>query len=233
MDPFFNGLDMSLGNLSRLSNALTRSVSAENPVGAKGQGGMAVEGTGAVAARELGRGWKVSPSIHLPGRATATLVDIAGPGAIQHIWLTMSPELWRRVILRIYWDHEAQPSVEVPVGDFFCNGWGVRCNIASLPVAVNPAGGFNCYWETPFRKHARLTLENLAPDEPRAIYYQITYTLTDVPSDRAYFHAQWRRSNPVRPMEVHTLLDNVQGQGQYVGTYLAWGVHNNGWWGEG
>jgi hypothetical protein len=100
-------------------------------------------------------------------------------------------------------------------------------------VAVNPAGGFNCYWEMPFRQHARLTLENLAPDEPRAIYYQITYPLTDVPSDQAYFHAQWRRSNPVRARAVSTLLGNLQGEGRYVGTYLAWGVHNNGWWGEG
>ena len=233
MDLTFNGLDMGLGNLSRLSNALTRSISAENPTGAKGKGGLAAEGTGAGCARELGQGWKISPSIHLPARATVTLADIAGPGAIHHIWMTLSPQLWRRLVLRFYWDHETEPSIEVPVGDLFCNGWGVRCNLASLPVAVNPAGGFNSYWEMPFRQHARITLENLSPDEARDIYYQITYTLTEVPFDRAYFHAQWRRSNPVKPLEVHTLLEGVRGQGHYVGTYLAWGVHNNGWWGEG
>ncbi len=233
MDHTFDGLGLCLSSLSRLSRAVTRSISAENPTGGKGQGGMATEGTGAVAARELGCGWKVSPSIHIPPRTTVTLADIDGAGAIQHIWLTLNPALWRRLVLRFYWDDEVTPSVETPVGDFFCNGWGVRCNVASLPVAVNPAGGFNSYWEMPFRRRARLTLENLSSDEARDIYYQITYTLTEVPPDRAYFHAQWRRSNPVKPLEVHTLLAGVRGQGHYVGTYLAWGVNNTGWWGEG
>ena len=233
MDNLFNGLGMSLGNLARLSNAETRSISAENFTGEKGKGGMATEGTGAVPARELGRGWKVSPSINIAGRSAATLADIAGPGAIQHIWLTVHPSFWRRLVLRMYWDNEAAPSVETPLGDFFCNGWGVHSLVQSLPVAVNPASGFNCYWEMPFRKHARITVENLGPDEVRGFYYQITYALTDVPDDRAYLHAQWRRSNPLPYMQDHTLLDGVKGQGHYVGTYLAWGVHNNGWWGEG
>ena len=229
----FDGLGMSLGTLSRLSGAQTRSVSPENFSGAKGEGGKATEGTGADAARELGRGWKVSPSIQVPGHHTVTLADIEGPGAIQHIWLTVHPSAWRKLVLRVYWDDEATPSVEVPLGDFFCCGWNERCNIVSLPVAVNPAGGFNCYWEMPFRKGARFTLENLSPDEVRGFYYQIDYALTDVPDDRAYFHAQWRRSNPLPYKEVHTLLDDVEGQGHFVGTYLAWGVNNNGWWGEG
>lgn len=229
----FNGLNMSLGNLSRLSAAQTRSISAENFTGAKGRGGMAVEGTGANAARDLGQGWKVSPSIHLAPHQTVTLVEIDGPGAIQHIWLTVAPAWWRKLAIRFYWDDESAPSIEVPLGDFFCNGWGVRCNISSLAVAVNPAGGFNCYWEMPFRRKARITLENLAPEEVRGFYYQITYTLTDVPDEAAYLHAQWRRSNPLPYQQVHTLAEGIKGQGHYVGTYLAWGVHNNGWWGEG
>ena len=229
----FNGLNMSLGNLSRLSNAQTRSISAENFTGAKGQAGMATEGEGANAARELGQGWKVSPCITLPASETTTIAQIDGPGAIQHIWLTVHPTAWRKLVIRFYWDGEEQPSIEAPLGDFFCNGWTVRCNIQSLPVAVNPAGGFNCYWEMPFRKSARITIENLTGEEIRGFYYQITYALTEVPADAAYFHAQWRRSNPLPYMQVHTLLDQVSGQGQYVGTYLAWGVNNNGWWGEG
>jgi hypothetical protein len=233
MTILFNGLDMGLGNLPRLSNAITRSISAENPTGEKGRGGMAIPISGESAARELGQGWKVSPCINIPPRQAVTLADIQGSGAIQHIWMTMDPSLWRRLALRFYWDDETAPSVEVPLGDFFCNGWGVRCNIASLPVAVNPAGGFNCYWEMPFRSRARITIENLSPDEAHDFFYQIDYTLTDVPTDLAYFHAQWRRSNPVKPKEIHTLLDDVHGQGHYVGTYLAWGVHNNDWWGEG
>jgi hypothetical protein len=233
MNLSFNGLGMNLGNLSRLSNAETRSISAENFTGEKGKAGMAADGTGVIAARELGRGWKVSPSIHIAGRTTVTLADIAGPGAIQQIWLTVHPEQWRRLVFRCYWDQEETPSVETPIGDFFCNGWCERCNIVSLPVCVNPAGGFNSYWEMSFRKHARITVENLSPDEARGFYYQINYTLTDVPEDCAYFHAQWRRNNPLPYMQVHTLLDGIQGQGHYVGTYIAWGVNNCGWWGEG
>ena len=231
--PLFNGLGLNLGNLAELSNAQTRSISAENFTGAKGQAGKATSGTGANAARELGQGWKVSPSINIPGKTTAVLADIDGPGAIQHIWLTCHPDFWRRLVLRAYWDGEETPSIEVPLGDFFANGWCERCNITSIPVAVNPAGGFNSYWEMPFRKHALITVENLAPDDLRGFYYQVTYALTEVPDTRAYLHAQWRRSNPLKYMDVHTLLDGVHGQGHYVGTYLAWGVNNNGWWGEG
>ena len=229
----FNGLGMNLGNLSRLSNAQTRSISAENPTGARGQGGQATEGTTAAFARELGPGWKLSPSIHISGHTTALLAKINGPGAIQHIWMTVDPKQWRRLILRFYWDDEETPSVEVPLGDFFCNGWCERVNVNSLPISVNPAGGFNSYWEMPFRECARVTVENLSPDTVENFFYQIDYALTEVPEDCGYFHAQWRRSDPVPYQEVHTLLDGIHGFGQYVGTYLAWGSNNNGWWGEG
>ncbi len=228
----FDGMGMHLGNLSRLSPAVTRSISAENFDGAKGGGARATEGTGAIASRELGRGWKVSPSIDIGPNETRTIAEIDGPGAIQHIWLTVHPTHWRRLVIRFSWDDEAEPSIEVPIGDFFCSGWGERCNIAGLPVVVNPAGGFNSYWEMPFRKRARITVENLTDDPIRGFYYQVTYTLTAVAPDRAYLHAQWRRSNPVEGAE-HTLIDGVRGQGHYVGTYLAWQVNSNGWWGEG
>ncbi|NDJ85693.1 MAG: DUF2961 domain-containing protein [Chloroflexi bacterium] len=228
-------LNMSLGNLAWLSTAETRSISPENFAGEKGRGGMATEGTGAPdgPARELGQGWKVSPSINIDPFATVTLADIDGPGAIQHIWLTVAPQWWRTLIIRFYWDDEAIPSIEVPLGDFFCNGWGERCNVSSMVVAVNPAGGFNCYWPMPFRHGARITLENLSKDPVMGFYYQFTYTLTEVPVGIGYLHAQWRRSNPLPYKEVHTLLDGVVGHGHYVGTYLAWGVNNNNWWGEG
>lgn len=230
----FNGLNLGLGNISRLSNAQTRSISAENFKGEKGKGGMATEGTGANAARELGKTWKVSPSINIAPATTVTLAEIEGSGAIQHIWLTVHPNWWRRLVLRVYWDSEATPSVEVPLGDFFCNGWCVRSNVTSLPIGVNPAGGFNSYWEMPFRIGARISLENIDPNaECQGFYYQVTYTLTDVPDDSAYFHAQWRRSNPLAYKTDHTLIEGVKGQGQYVGTYIAWGSNNNEWWGEG
>jgi hypothetical protein len=227
----FNGLGMHLGNLSRLSNAQSRSISPENFTGEKGKGAMATEGTGAAAARDLGRGWKVSPSIPIDAGKTAVLADIPGPGAIQQIWMTPTGE-WRKSILRIYWDHQETPCVECPVGDFFCMGWGKYAQISSLPVCVNPGSAFNCYWEMPFRKHCRITMTNIA-DQRTILYYQINYTLTEVPPDAAYFHAQFRRVNPLPAKQVVTILDGVKGKGHYVGTYLAWGVHNNGWWGEG
>ncbi|MGG3453735.1 glycoside hydrolase family 172 protein [Paenibacillus rhizolycopersici] len=231
MNPF-NGLDLGLGNLYRMSPAKTRSISAENFTGAKGQGGMATEGTGAECARDLGQGWKISPSVNIAPGQTFTVADIDGPGAIQHIWLTCFPDSWRHLILRMYWDGESEPSVETPLGDFFCNGWCERSNVNSLPVAVNPAGGMNSYWVMPFRQKAKITVENRMGSSV-VLYYQIDYTLTEVPDDAAYFHAQWRRSNPLRYKDVHVLLDGVRGKGHYVGTYLAWQVNNNGWWGEG
>lgn len=228
----FNGLDMGLGSLTRISNAKTRSISAENMSGEKGKGGMATEGTGVNHARDLGQGWKISPSVIIPADSTFTVAEIQEPGAIQHIWMTCSPAGWRNLILRMYWDDEPAPSVEVPLGDFFCNGWCERSNVNSLPIAVNPAGGMNSYWLMPFRKGAKITVENRSMKEI-TLYYQITYTLTEVPDDAAYFHAQWRRSNPLPYKEVHTILDGVRGIGHYVGTYLAWQVNHNGWWGEG
>jgi hypothetical protein len=228
----FNGLGMNLGNLSRLSNAQTRSLSPENFSGEKGKAAMATQGTGAQCARDLGRGWKISPSVAIGAGQTFTLADVAGPGAIQQIWMTPAGIPWRFAILRIYWDGQQQPSVECPVGDFFAMGWNRYAPISSLPVCVNPGSAFNCYWEMPFRKHCRITVTNLASEEFR-LYYQVNYTLTDVPEDCAYFHAQFRRLNPLAYKQVFTILDGVSGRGQFVGTYMAWGVHNNGWWGEG
>lgn len=228
----FNGLGLGLGNLARLSDAQTRSISPENFTGEQGKGGMAVEGTGAEPARDLGPGWKVSPSVKIQPNQTFVLADIRGSGAIQHFWLTTHVSNWRRLILRFYWEADEHPAVEVPLGDFFCSGWCEYSQVSSLPIAVNPHGGFNSYWEMPFRRAAKVTLENLATEEV-VVYYQMTYALTTVPDDLAYFHAQWRRSNPLPYQQVHTLLDDVQGSGHYVGTYLAWGVNNSGWWGEG
>jgi hypothetical protein len=227
----FNGLGMSLGSLSRLSAAETRSISPENPTGQPGRGGMAVEGKGAESARDLGTGWKVSPCIDVAPGATLQLADIQGPGAIQHIWLTPTGH-WRFSILRVCWDDQEQPSIECPVGDFFACGWNQYAQVSSLAVCVNPASAFNCYWEMPFRNRCRITLTNIAV-EPVTVYYQVDYTLTQVPDDAAYFHAQFRRVNPLPYKSVCTLLDGVNGQGHYVGTSMAWGVNNNGWWGEG
>ncbi|MBI5472291.1 MAG: DUF2961 domain-containing protein [Ignavibacteriae bacterium] len=227
----FNGLNMNLGNLSRLSRSQTRSISPENFTGEKGKGGMAKQGTGVKAAKDLGQGWKISPSIRIEPETTFTLADIKGPGAVQHIWMTPTGNR-RFSIIRIYWDGETEPSVEVPVGDFFASGWGQYEQLSSLAVCVNPGSAFNCYWEMPFRKSCKITLENI-DETAMVLYYQIDYTLTQVPDDAGYFHAQFRRANPLPYKSDYVILDGVEGWGQYVGTYMAWGVHNDGWWGEG
>ncbi len=229
--PEYNGLGMGMSNLSRLSKAKTRSISPENFTGEKGKAGMSINGPARNAARDLGQGWKVSPYIRVPADSTYTLAEIDGSGAIQHIWMTPTGN-WRFSIIRIYWDGESAPSVEVPVGDFFAMGWGRYAHLTSLAVCVNPGSAFNCYWEMPFRKSCRITDQNL-DDRAMTLYYQIDYTVTDVPEDAGYFHAQFRRVNPLTYKDVYTILDGVKGWGQYVGTYLAWGVHNTGWWGEG
>ncbi|MCE4564730.1 DUF2961 domain-containing protein [Maribellus sp. CM-23] len=235
----FDGLNMNMGNIYRLSNAETRSISPENFTGEKGKGGMASpedkgirnKANAAEVARDLGQGWKVNPFIIIKPGETFTLAEIDGPGSIQHIWMTPTGN-WKFSIIRMYWDDEKEPSVECPVGDFFAMGWNVYAPLSSLAVCVNPGSAFNCYWPMPFRKKCKITMENINDKDEMRLYYQIDYTLTEVPDDAAYFHAQFRRSNP-NMTSVHTLLDGVKGQGQYVGTYVAWGVNNNGWWGEG
>lgn len=226
------GLNLGLGALPLLSKAQTRSISAENPDGAKG-GGAKADPKGQGAARELGKGWKVRPCISLEPGSTTTLADIKGPGVIQHIWITVDPRSWTDIVIRFYWDGEKTPSIESPLGEFFASGHNIRTKIASIPVAVNPAGGFNCYWPMPFRKHCRIEVQFDGHEAQGGFFYQISYALTDVPAEAGYFHAQYRRSTTRRAHPEHTLLDGVKGHGHYVGTYIAWSQFSDGWWGEG
>ncbi|HBF95431.1 MAG TPA: hypothetical protein DDW66_03925, partial [Porphyromonadaceae bacterium] len=192
----FNGLDMNMGNLYRLSSAETRSISPENFTGEKGKGGMAIPDPNAPrntanathAARDLGQGWKVNPYVRINPGETFTMAEIEGPGAIQHIWMTPTGN-WRFSIIRIYWDDETEPSVECPIGHFFGMGWNEYAPLNSMPVTVNPGSAFNSYWVMPFRRKCRITMTNINDAEAMNLYYQIDYTLTDVPADAAYFHA--------------------------------------------
>jgi Protein of unknown function (DUF2961) len=225
------GLNQSLANLYQISSAESRSISPENFTGEKGAGGTATNGSGRHAASELGRGWKVSPSVWIKPGTTFTLAEIKGPGCIHEIWMTPAGN-WRHSMLRFYWDDETNASVECPVGDFFACGLGQYAQINSLAVCVNPGSAFNCYWPMPFHKKARITMENL-DDKGMTLYYQVNYTLTAVPKDAGYFHAQFRHEYPLKTKGLYTILDGVRGEGQYVGTYLALKVHDPGWWGEG
>jgi Protein of unknown function (DUF2961) len=232
-----DGTVPGLGGLSRLTGAQSRSISPENSTGAKGGAARAAEGVASAAARDLGQGWKVNPYLYIQAGATVELADIPGSGVVRHIWLTPAGTAWRLLVVRVYWDGQEQPSVECPLGDFFACGWGGfswsgYAQVSSPPVCVNPGSALNCFWEMPFRSRCRITLENISADEAR-IYYQVDYELCEVPADAAYFHAQFRRSNPLPYKSDHVILDAVTGTGHYVGTYLAWGSNSNGWWGEG
>ena len=237
----FNGLGRTMGNLSWLSKAQTRSISAENPTGGRGMGAMA-EPNPSGPARELGVGWKCRPYVTVEPGETAVLADISGPGAIQSMWFG-GTIMDRDFILRIYWEDQTQPSVECPLTDFFAVPFsfqdparptqGPATQISSLPVAVNPTRSLNCFWEMPFRQRARITIENRNPVRKAACFYQINYCLTEVPEQTGYFHAQFRRRNPLPYKEEYVILDGVQGWGHYVGTSMGWSINNNGWWGEG
>ena len=239
---------MGLGTIDRLSHARTRVITAENVYGEKGRGGMAEVsavpqpevvkigqhwGGANACARDLGQKWKVRPCITIPAGETAVIVDVDGPGYIQHIWITTDTKWFRDLIVRIYWDGEDTPSVEAPVGDFFCNGFNTRVNVMALPINVNPLGGFNSYFPMPYRRHAKITIENRAPASSDGFFYAVTLSETEVPEDAAYFHAQFRRTNPLRYGDDYVILDNVAGHGHFVGLYMAWQQNNSNWWGEG
>ena len=228
-----NVLGSNMATLSRMANARTRSICAENPTGEKGRGGMATTGTGAGCARDLGQGWKISPSVRIDPHTVYTMADIKGSGAIQHIWLTPAGIPTRYAVLRIYWDGSDVPSVECPLGDFFANAFNTSFRqLSSLAVCNNPRNGMNCYWEMPYRTGFKVTLENRCTEQI-TLYYQMDCESKEIDDDALYFHAQFRRVNPLPYKGVYTILDNITGNGQYVGTYLYWGVNNNGWWGEG
>ena len=221
--------------LTTKKNIRTFSVTPENPTGEKGMGGRATleEGSAAHAARELGQGWKVNPYIVLEAGATAVLADVTGEGAVKHFWITDSAKYPRQLILRIYFDGQKRPAVEVPLWDFFAAA-DVReyRGLTSLPICVNPARGLNSYFEMPYFRSLRVELENTGV-HPANVYYQLDCEEKKNDPDSLYFHAQFRRTNPVPYGEVYTILDGVKGNGHYVGTYLHWGVKNNSWWGEG
>ena len=211
----------------------TRCVNAENPTGGKG--------TAATAASALGPSRKGSPCIQtIKAGDSVTLMDVDGPGVIRHIWMTVTdrtsptgPNVLRNLILEFYWDGEETPSVQCPIGDFFCCGHVQACRINSIPIMVVPNRGFNCYFAMPF-EHARIVLRNDHNEDVPAFFYQIDYTEYDaLPADAMRFHAQWRRERVTEIARDYTILDNVHGHGAYIGTYLALTALESRWWGEG
>ena len=221
-----------LENLSKLKNWDSRAITAENPTGERGKGGMAIPSPRS-AARNLGQGWKARPCINVHAGETVEIASFEGQGAIKHIWMTELRRMPRTLILRMYWDGSDVPSVEVPLQDFFANTDPRRFSqISSLAVCVNPDAGYNCYFDMPFYKSFRITVENIDTKDI-TFFYQIDFALYALEEGLGYFHAQFRRTNPVPRGEVHTILEGVEGPGQYVGAYIFWGSNAEGWWGEG
>lgn len=232
----------SLGSLPVLTpHANNRMVSPENPTGEKGQGARAIPNPSdpdlafSNAAADLGQGWKVRPFVKVKPHSTITIMDVNGPGIVQHIWMATSTDFrgnGRASVLRFYWDGEQAPSIEVPLTDFFAIGHDQFARVNSAAVVVVPTSSMNCYWPMPFRKKARITFTNDSDKELGLLTYQIDYVETPVPEDAGYFHAQWRRSVTDRTHPDYTILE-AKGEGRYVGTFLAWTQLSDGWFGEG
>lgn len=217
-------------------------ISPENPTGEPGKGAMAVPDPSnpnlpfSGPSIHLGQGWKVNPFIKIAAHATVTIMDVAGPGTIEHIWMVSSDNYagnGRATVLRFYWDDEPTPSVEVPLTDFFAIGNDRFAPVNSAVVIDNPLAAMNCYWPMPFRKHARITVTNDSDKPIPQMTFQIDYRLGPVPPEAGYFHAQWRRAQVRRSHPEFTILDGVKGEGRYVGTFLAWTQLMTGWFGEG
>jgi len=222
-----------MDTLWRKQNIITRSITPENPTGEKGRACMAEEGYASYEARDLGKGWKVDPFLNIPAKTEKTIAHITGPGMIKHmIMVPLHIEDTRSFVMRIYWDGANKPAVETPVGDFFASANVEHWQIDSLLVGRGPRTGMNCYFEMPYRKECRVTMENLN-EEDHGLAFQIDYELRDIPEDMLYFHAQFYRANPLPYKEVFPIVEKIEGKGCYIGVYMVWGVSNNGWWGEG
>ena len=214
-------------SMYRLKNLRSRAATAENPRAEPGAGGKANNGR------------KGSPFISpMKAGATHVLLDAQGPGMIRHVWCTLPPgrpDLLRNQILRMFWDGQSHPSVEVPLGDFFGVAHGRQCELTSELVSMQAGKGFNCWIPMPFRHGAKITLENDTAEDISLIAYQIDFTLDDViEEDAGYFHAQFRRMNPCPLFQDYTILDGVRGSGVYLGTVLGIrSLFREHWWGEG
>jgi len=224
----------SLAELSIIKNGKSRSISWENRNGEKGKGGM--------EAGDLGPSRKGSPCIpKIAAGETVTLADIDGTGVISHIWITVTDRtsdancyVLRDLVIRMYWEDEDSPSVESPLGDFFCCGFGISYQVNSLPIAVNPTRGFNSYFPMPFRKKAKITVENQGNEDIHAFFYQIDYCLYEkLPENTGCFHAKWSRQRQTCKGKDYVIIDGIEGRGQYVGTYMALTTLERYWYGEG
>ncbi|MBN1912444.1 MAG: DUF2961 domain-containing protein [Pirellulales bacterium] len=175
---------------------------------------------------------------------TKVVLDAKGPGVVTHMWFTfLGPErhAWAKqgsanhqeMLLRIYYDGQKRPGVEAPLGDFFANCFGKRREVISVPVVVEDADSYNCYWRMPFRKSIRIEIVNQSDKFLNLLYYNIDWIKKDsLPNDTPYFYAQYHQEYPVKQGQDYVILD-TKGKGHYVGTVMAVRTRSPAWFGEG
>jgi hypothetical protein len=181
---------------------------------------------------------------NVPPGGTHVLMDEAGPGVITHIWVTFlgpEPQNWaprgsanhQEIMLRMYWDGNPRPAVEAPLGDFFANCFGERREVISVPVVVEGADSYNSFWRMPFRRSARVEVENQSDKPLSLLYFNIDWIkLDDLPRETPYFYAQYRQEYPLEKGRDYVVLETT-GKGHYVGTVLAARMRSPAWFGEG
>lgn len=205
----------------------TRAFTMENPNGGPGKGGKSNGGR------------KGSPAlVPFPQGMTHTLAEIEGSGIIRHLWLTTppgNPLHDRNLILRAYWDNAETPAIECPLSDFFGMAHGKRYPLTSALITVAEGRGLNCWFQMPFRTHAKITLQNDTGEDISHLFYGVDATVGDLwdSAHSAYFHAQFRRENPTRLREDYTILEKIEGRGRFLGCVLGVRTLEKHWWGEG
>jgi Protein of unknown function (DUF2961) len=191
-------------------------------------------------------------------RDCLTLLDADGPGLITHVWATIAsddPNHLKALVLRMYWDGEASPSVEAPIGDFFGLGLGDYHLYESLPLSVGADKALNSFFPMPFQKHARITVTNEGAIKTDSFYFNIDYRAYGkaLPGDLLYFHAQYRQAAPAHGWtnqwrsngdaiindkknlngDGNYVWMEANGRGHFVGVTMSVLENQDGWWGEG
>ncbi|MCL6507732.1 MAG: DUF2961 domain-containing protein [Bryobacteraceae bacterium] len=182
--------------------------------------------------------WVIAPG------ATQEVFLSEGPGVITHIWCTIaapSPHHLKEIVLRMYWEGNAKPSVETPIGDFFGLNLGQYVHYESAFLACSPGRSLNCYFAMPFRKSARITVTNEGKQNVNAFYSNIDYMLVgELPADTLYFHAQYRQATPCVPAtgeqarlnpdgKLNYVYAETRGRGHLMGVTLGVLLNADGW----